>query len=369
MELLLIDDGNDLIVIAGQCGPQGQSAFAFSDFLGLRRVRATVLPEAIEGGGRSVALDEAARTDSPSAAQDELGGTIAATPLRGSPLRGSPLRGSPLRGSPLRGSPLRGSPLRGSPLTEVPLRGSGGWTAALEDTPLRGSPLQSITLGDVLDLDPIPDVALGDLDPTRGALRRTSVASLLLLGRPLDVLPLPSSAGWCAYLQGLGPTPRCDAPIDLTLHGLLDVELFGAEPARVLPRAADPAHRRRARHRRRWRPGRGRGAGRRRPRRHAAGPDQEQRRQRHLGLHDLHDDARRAAGNRPERVRRRHAGRPARGAAPVRRLRLHAPGAAAGHRPTRRAVARGGAGARRPHPSLDDERQPPRGRPHVRRRL
>ena len=227
MELLLIDDGNDLIVIAGQCGPQGQTAFAFSDFLGLRRVRATVLPEAIEGGGRSVALDEAARTDPQSAAQDELGGTIAATPLRGSPLRGSPLRGSPLRGSPLRGSPLRGSPLRGSPLTEVPLRGSGGWTAALEDTPLRGSPLQSITLGDVLDLDPIPDVALGDLDPTRGALRRTSVASLLLLGRPLDVLPLPSSAGWCAYLQGLGPTPRCGAPIDLTLHGLLDVELFG----------------------------------------------------------------------------------------------------------------------------------------------
>jgi hypothetical protein len=158
------------------------------------QVTARVTPSRYDAGGREVALAEAARPDPASPAQSEVGGTIAATPLRGSPLRGSPLRGSPLRGSPLRGSPLRGSPLRGSPLrgsplTEIPLRGSGGWTAVLASTPLRGSPLQTITLGDVLDLDPMPDVTLGDLDPTRGMLRRTSVASLLLLGRPLDALP------------------------------------------------------------------------------------------------------------------------------------------------------------------------------------
>ena len=122
--------------------------------------------------------------------------------------------------------------MRGSPLTETPLRGSGGWRAALQSTPLRGSPLQTITLGDVLDLgDAATNVSLGDLDPTRGILRRTSVASLLLLGRPLDALPPPASGvTWCQYLQGLGPAPRCGAGgVDPAETHTLDLELLGAD--------------------------------------------------------------------------------------------------------------------------------------------
>ncbi|MDP1848696.1 MAG: hypothetical protein Q8K79_12955 [Solirubrobacteraceae bacterium] len=222
---LLSQTGGDAIILAGDCPGLGLNAFRLTDESPLRRVLAQAVPSRINVGGRSVALDEAARPDPDSDAQSEVGGTIAATPLRNSPLRNSPLRNSPLRNSP-----LRNSPLRNSPLTELPLRNSGGWTAVLQSTPLRNSPLQTITLGDVLDLDPIPDVTLGDLDPTRGVLRRVSVASLLLLGRPLDALPPPSAGvSWCQYLVGLGPAPRCGAGgVDPAVTHTFDLELLGA---------------------------------------------------------------------------------------------------------------------------------------------
>ena len=66
----------------------------------------------------------------------------------------------------------------------------------MQGTALAGKPLQSVTFGEVLELfgdAGIPGVTLGDLDPTKGILRRVSVASLMLLGRPLDVLPDPAT--------------------------------------------------------------------------------------------------------------------------------------------------------------------------------
>ena len=94
----------DEIIIAGDCGAQGLNAMNFTDSARLRRVLANAAPSQINAGGRSVALDEAARPDPDSAAQSEVGGTIAATPLRGSPLRVAmhAVRITPLRGSPLR---------------------------------------------------------------------------------------------------------------------------------------------------------------------------------------------------------------------------------------------------------------------------
>ena len=92
----------DEIIIAGDCGASGMNAMNFTDSARLRRVLASVAPAQINAGGRSVALAEAARPDPDSAAQSEVGGTIAAAPLRHTPLRHTPLRHTPLRHTPLR---------------------------------------------------------------------------------------------------------------------------------------------------------------------------------------------------------------------------------------------------------------------------
>ena len=219
----------DEIIIAGDCQSQGMNVMNFTDSARLRRVLVNAAPEQINAGGRSVALDEAARPDPDSVAQSEVGGTIAATPLRATPLRATPLRATPLRATP-----LRATPLRATPLTEIALRSPASWTEALQGTELADKPLQSITFGEVLDLfgdEGIPGVTLGDLDPTQGILRRVSVASLMLLGRPLEVLPDPAvGVSWCRYLESLGPiAPKCgQAGVDPAQTHTFDLELLGA---------------------------------------------------------------------------------------------------------------------------------------------
>lgn len=236
---LLPDDSGDSLVFAGQCpdtfGGPSLSSMAYTDEASVRRVRVNVVPGTANVSGTSVPLDEAARPDPDTPAQIEVGGTIAATPMRSSPMRSSPMRSSPIqsspmRSSPMRSSPMRSSPMRSSPLSSLPMRSSGGWAEVLKNTPLADRPLQSVTLGDVLDLNPVPTFYIGDLDPTGPALRRTSVAALMLLGRPLDVLPAPTSAGWCAYLAAAGPKPHCgDDGVDPAETHPFDLELRGAD--------------------------------------------------------------------------------------------------------------------------------------------
>jgi hypothetical protein len=218
----------DEIIIAGECGFGGLNAFNFTDSTRLRRVLASAAPAQINAGGRSVALAEAARPDPDSAAQSEVGGTIAATPLKQTPLKQTPLKQTPLKQTP-----LKQTPLKQTPLTEVSLRSPASWTAALKGTALAGKPLQTITFGQVLDLfgdTGIPGVTLGDLDTTKGILRRASVASLMLLGRPLDALPDPGF-GWCQYLVSLGPlAPKCgQAGVEPAVTHTFDLELRGAD--------------------------------------------------------------------------------------------------------------------------------------------
>jgi hypothetical protein len=225
----------DEIIIAGDCGAQGMNAMNFTDSARLRRVLASVAPAAINAGGRSVALAEAARPDPDSAAQSEIGGTIAATPMKFTPMKFTPMKFTPMKFTPMKFTPMKFTPMKFTPLTEISLRAPASWTEALKGTALAGKPLLSITLGDVLELfgdAGIPGVTLGDLDPTRGILRRVSVASFLLLGRPLDVLPDPAvGVSWCQYLVSLGPTaPKCgQAGVDPAQTHSFDLELLGAD--------------------------------------------------------------------------------------------------------------------------------------------
>ena len=185
----------------------------------------------------------------PSKLSDGLA-ALQAAPLRGSPLRGSPLRGSPLRGSPLRGSPLRGSPLEESPLRGSPLRGSAfpvpiplstipllqdsgsdpTWATVLAGTQYDGLPLQSVTLQQVLALDPLPSaiagLSLAQVDLSATPLRGSSFTSMFLWGVPLASLPAPSG-GWCSFLAGQAASCSSATPVDPTTWDLLDLEMAG----------------------------------------------------------------------------------------------------------------------------------------------
>ena len=125
--------------------------------------------------------------------------------------------------------------MRSTPLTEISLRSPASWTEALQGTALAVKPLQSVTFGEVLELfgdAGVPGVSLGSLDTTRGILRRATVAGLMLLGRPLDVLPDPATGvGWCQYLVSLGPlAPKCGQDgIDPAQTHAFDLELRGAD--------------------------------------------------------------------------------------------------------------------------------------------
>lgn len=235
-------------VVTGGCnGSMMIAAFLAAPPLSVSNVAVSLGSATSSAGHESVdltSLDASKLTDGAAALQ--------ASPLRGSPLRGSPLRGSPLRGSPLRGSPLRGSPLRGSPLRGSPLRGSPfpvpiplstiplvqespsdpTWDTVLAGTQYAGLPLQSVSLQQVLALDPAPAalnaISLAQIDLSQTPLARTSFTAMFLWGVPLSALPTPAGASsWCTYLATASANCSSATAVDPATWDLLDLELAG----------------------------------------------------------------------------------------------------------------------------------------------
>lgn len=154
--------------------------------------------------------------------------------LQGSPWRATPWRTIPLDTTPWRTIPLVESPWRTIgldpvPLSALPLR-EGSWQDVLVGTVYEGVPLQSVTVGQVLALEPLPraaqELTMADINLDESPWRSTSLAGLLLANIPLRNLP-PPGGSWCAFLSG-GPG-ACERGTDPASTTLLELELAGVD--------------------------------------------------------------------------------------------------------------------------------------------
>jgi uncharacterized repeat protein (TIGR01451 family) len=141
-----------------------------------------------------------------------LSSALAGAPLSSIGIDTSPLSSIPLSSIPLSSISVAGTPLSSIPLSSIPLSSIGGWEAILAGTDLQDVPLQSLTLEQVLDLEPQPPgvaaLTLGDVGLASTSLRNISLASLALGSIPLSSIPLSSiGLDWCAVLASAGVTP------------------------------------------------------------------------------------------------------------------------------------------------------------------
>ena len=123
-------------------------------------------------------------------------------PINGLPINGLPINGLPINGLPINGLPINGLPING---LQIP----GGWTAVLAGTALAGKPLQTITLQQVLELNPQPaavrNLTLGNLLVADSALGQVTIGALALGSTPINKLGLDQQSldalqAWCASL-------------------------------------------------------------------------------------------------------------------------------------------------------------------------
>jgi hypothetical protein len=162
-------------------------------------------------------------------------------PINGLPINGLPINGLPINGLPINGLPINGLPINGLPINGLPLTTPGGWAAALAGTTLAGLPLQTVTLQQVLNLNPKPaaiaNLKLGDIDLTNSDLGRVTIGALALGATPINGLGLPTDAlaallAWC---RSTVPSPDTNCTM-ATIGGqsLFALALSGA-PINGLP--------------------------------------------------------------------------------------------------------------------------------------
>jgi hypothetical protein len=169
------------------------------------------------------------------------------TGIHNSGLHNSGLHNSGIHNSGLHNSGLHNSLLGAPPsalaaihLSDIPIFLAGGWEKLLEGTALANKPLQEVTLGEFLNLNPQPDVRLGDIDIENSPLRVVTFAGVATAGASLNKLATQVGSppqDWCSYLGGQGFS--CSAyGIDPATSSLLDLNLLGVTA--TLPWATMP---------------------------------------------------------------------------------------------------------------------------------
>jgi Tol biopolymer transport system component len=163
-------------------------------------------------------------------------------PINGLPINGLPINGLPINGLPINGLPINGLPINGLPLDALPINGlqvPGGWTSVLAGTTLANVPLQTITLQQVLKLNPQPaavqNLTLGQLQVADSSLGKVTIGALALGSTPinglgLDTNSLNSLQAWCSSVTSAA---NCGLA-DLGRQSLFDLALAGA-PINGLP--------------------------------------------------------------------------------------------------------------------------------------
>ncbi len=209
----------DTLLVAGSCGQAGAVAVArLSQALPTVPLDASlqISPEAAAAGHERINVGNL----DPSAVVGQ-GQSLQGAALRRTALRRTALRRTALRRTALRRTALRRTALDSTLLSEIPLVGTT-WQELLG----ADVPLQTLTFDDAFQINPegVGNLTLDDIDPEATALRRTSLASLVLGTRPLVSLPEPSG-GWCAFIAA--QPYNCSNGADPSSSTLFDLEIGG----------------------------------------------------------------------------------------------------------------------------------------------
>lgn len=168
-------------------------------------------------------LDPSAAID---AAEDAQATAMRRTAMRRTAMRRTDMLSTAMRRTAMRrtgilSTAMRRTALRGALLSEVSLTNTT-WQELLGTD----APLQTLTLEDAYEINPdgVGALTLGDIDLNSTAMRRTSLAAIVLGVRPLAALPAPDG-GWCNHLAD--QPYNCSNGADPQTSTLVDLEILG----------------------------------------------------------------------------------------------------------------------------------------------
>jgi len=221
-------DGTSILILGG-CDPTDRTALArLQGSAGppAGPIQLSVSPDTDAAGHERIplaGLDPSAALD---AAEDAQAAAMRRTAMRRTAMRrtdilSAAMRRTAMRRTGLLSTAMRRTALRYALLSEVGLRETT-WQALLGVD----VPLQTLTMEDALEINPdgVGALTLNDIDLNSTAMRRTSLAALVLGIRPLDALPAPGG-GWCSFLAG--QPANCSNGISTAENTLVDLEILG----------------------------------------------------------------------------------------------------------------------------------------------
>ncbi len=186
----------------------------------------TVSPSSQAAGHERIPLSSLDPSAALKAAEDAQAAAMRRTAMRRTAMRRTDIASTAMRRTAMRrtgllSAAMRRTGLRYALLSEIALKGTS-WEALL------GSdiPLQTLTLEDAYAINPsgVGALTLDQIDLNSTAMRRTSLAALVLGVRPLSALPAPSG-GWCEYLTG--QPYNCSNGASTANDTLVDLETLG----------------------------------------------------------------------------------------------------------------------------------------------
>ena len=166
----------------------------------------------------------------PSAAAD------AAEDAQATAMRRTAMRRTAMRRTDILSAAMRRTAMRRTGLLSTAMRRTVLNTALLSDIGLRDTtwqellgvdvPLQTLTLDDALDINAaaVGALTLNDIDLNSTAMRRTSLAAIMLGVQPLASLPEPAG-GWCAFLAD--QPFNCSNGVSTASTTLVELEALG----------------------------------------------------------------------------------------------------------------------------------------------
>jgi hypothetical protein len=226
---------------------------------GTRTISVTTTPVAISGvsvatdkttveaGAKQIEISKIPLTTMPGGA-----GTTDSAPLASIPLASIPLASIPLASIPLASIELGLTPavlntyLGGLPLSSLPLLGGESWSKRLAGSALGDVPDQTLTLAQVLALNPQPSgvaaISLADLAVADSPLASIPLASIALGKTLLKDVPIRGStatalADWCSAFAAAGYP--CTDPNTLASTTVMSAAIAGA-PLASIPLASIP---------------------------------------------------------------------------------------------------------------------------------
>ena len=168
-------------------------------------------------------LDPSAALD---AAEDAQATAMRRTAMRRTAMRRTNMESIAMRRTPMRRTGLLSAPMRRTALRFALLSEIGLLNTTWQELLGVDVPLQTLTMEDALEINPdgVGALTLEEIDLNSTAMRRTSLAAIVIGIRPLAALPEPAG-GWCAFLAN--QPFNCSNGVSLAETTLVDLEILG----------------------------------------------------------------------------------------------------------------------------------------------